>query len=692
VVSGPGTVNFDDDSLVDTVARFTEAGAHVLRLTADDSELSDFDEVTIVVDSCALLLVVADASSLTTGETARKTMLEGWGWTVSLISDHATQGEFDTAAATVNVAYISATIDGTILSTKLRDTTIGVVIEKMMLGFGICDNFQSKIRDEIDIIDNSHYITSPFDVGLLTYLSSLQPVTMINSPYAPGLNSLAEMLNTGSIWMPALAVIETGGGLSGGGTAAGRRVQLPWGDATFDFNALTADGLTIMKRAIEWAALKEGGCGESDSLCDGLAGYWKLDETSGTVASDSSGSGNQGTLNNMDPATDWVSGHLDGALDFDGVNDHIDISVMNPRDYDDFTISAWYRSTDTSVSDDEYIFYHNFNYEDEVVFGPTDDQPDSLRLGININNSWNAYYGTSDIVDQQWHHLVAVRGGGRVKLYVDGVKETDDPDSDSGQTVSINGNGPFIGNYPGLTEQVHGTLDEVRIYNRALTPTEIVALYALTVGSECGGGSPDNDPPTPDPMTWASPPAADGPNSITMTATTASDPSGVAYYFECTAGGGNDSGWQDSATYADTGLSPATSYTYRVKARDKSAGQNETGWSTEASATTQSNLIYVQDIAMGYRKHATKYWGQATVWIRSAGGANISGAIVSGDWSGAVSGTSMGTTGSDGKVMLESPEKKNGGTFTFTVTNVTKLGYIYDSGENVETSDSITAP
>jgi hypothetical protein len=95
---------------------------------------------------------------------------------------------------------------------------------------------------------------------------------------------------------------------------------------------------------------------------------------------------------------------------------------------------------------------------------------------------------------------------------------------------------------------------------------------------------------------------------------------------------------------------------------------------------------------MGYRKQGQNYYGQATVWIRSVNGANISGAIVSGDWSGAVSGTSMANTGSDGKVMLESSNKKNGGTFTFTVTNVTKLGFIYNSSLNVETSDSITAP
>ncbi|MHC4654164.1 MAG: hypothetical protein ACYS91_03990 [Planctomycetota bacterium] len=71
-----------------------------------------------------------------------------------------------------------------------------------------------------------------------------------------------------------------------------------------------------------------------------------------------------------------------------------------------------------------------------------------------------------------------------------------------------------------------------------------------------------------------------------MLATTASDDSGVEYYFTCTAGGGHDSGWQDSPAYEDTGLTPETSYTYTVKARDKSTNQNETQPSTEASATT----------------------------------------------------------------------------------------------------------
>ncbi|MHC4343295.1 MAG: Calx-beta domain-containing protein [Planctomycetota bacterium] len=105
----------------------------------------------------------------------------------------------------------------------------------------------------------------------------------------------------------------------------------------------------------------------------------------------------------------------------------------------------------------------------------------------------------------------------------------------------------------------------------------------LVLGSTTG---PDNDPPSPDPMTWATMPYGSSSTAVTMVATTATDVSGVEYYFECTAGAGSDSGWQDSTIYVDSGLQPETSYTYRVMARDKSANQNPTGWSTEETGTT----------------------------------------------------------------------------------------------------------
>ncbi len=98
----------------------------------------------------------------------------------------------------------------------------------------------------------------------------------------------------------------------------------------------------------------------------------------------------------------------------------------------------------------------------------------------------------------------------------------------------------------------------------------------------------DHTPPTPDPMTWRTAPYATSTTSVSMTATTADDISGVEYYFEETSGnpGGTDSGWQESPMYSDSGLATGQDYCYRVRARDKSPNQNATFWSTAECDTT----------------------------------------------------------------------------------------------------------
>ncbi|MHC4207582.1 MAG: lamin tail domain-containing protein, partial [Planctomycetota bacterium] len=111
------------------------------------------------------------------------------------------------------------------------------------------------------------------------------------------------------------------------------------------------------------------------------------------------------------------------------------------------------------------------------------------------------------------------------------------------------------------------------------------SIYATYIPS---GAMLDEDPPTPNPSEWAWPPSAVSHASITMTAATATDPSGVQYYFDETSGnpGGSDSDWQESTTYTDYGLSPETQYTYRVKSRDQSGVHNMGDFSNPASAAT----------------------------------------------------------------------------------------------------------
>ncbi|MBA7650355.1 hypothetical protein ES703_58158 [subsurface metagenome] len=112
---------------------------------------------------------------------------------------------------------------------------------------------------------------------------------------------------------------------------------------------------------------------------------------------------------------------------------------------------------------------------------------------------------------------------------------------------------------------------------------------------------PVTDPNAPNPYqsTWLAPPIPTSGTSILMVATTATDESGVEYYFENTAGGGSDSGWQGSPVYEDTGLTPFTLYTYRVRTRDRwnPPNQNYGFWSVEATATTPEGQPPVPDPA-----------------------------------------------------------------------------------------------
>jgi hypothetical protein len=97
-------------------------------------------------------------------------------------------------------------------------------------------------------------------------------------------------------------------------------------------------------------------------------------------------------------------------------------------------------------------------------------------------------------------------------------------------------------------------------------------------------------PPIPNPMTWATLPHASSAYSIAMIATTAisTESSGVEYFFENSSIAGHDSGWQDEPNYTDTGLNPNTTYSYKVKARNKT-NQLETDWSEIVSATTPTD-------------------------------------------------------------------------------------------------------
>ena len=209
-----------------------------------------------------VLLVVNNIDSPTPQELARQLLMESWGFTVNLIRASDPQLTFDAAVIDANIAYVPEGINESDLNTKLRDTLIGVVCEEANLGdeFGFAGGWTDGCvtSDDLRIVDNTHYITQGLTISPLIIFTSAQPVHMLVSPYAADLQTLGRNWDDDDeFWRRSLAVIEVGGALEGGGTAAGRRVRLPWGLAGFDIIELNKDGRNLMKRSIEWAANKE---------------------------------------------------------------------------------------------------------------------------------------------------------------------------------------------------------------------------------------------------------------------------------------------------------------------------------------------------------------------------------------------------------------------------------------------------
>jgi hypothetical protein len=106
---------------------------------------------------------------------------------------------------------------------------------------------------------------------------------------------------------------------------------------------------------------------------------------------------------------------------------------------------------------------------------------------------------------------------------------------------------------------------------------------------------------------------------------------------------------------------------------------------------TLANVVRVASISLNVINVPGAKKVQATVKITDPANNPISGATVKAQWSGLISGTPSGTTGSDGTVVFTSGKFKKSGTETFRVSNVAKSGYTYDAAQNVATQVSIAA-
>lgn len=201
----------------------------------------------------------------------------------------------------------------------------------------------------------------------------------------------------------------------------------------------------------------------------GLVGHWTFDDGKGAVARDASGRGNDGAVKG---GAKWTKGVIGGALEFDGRDDFV--AIPNEEAFDiagNVTVSAWIRVESFTKSwqaivtkGDRSWRLHRAGATRSVGFACTDLS----------RNEIGDLFGERNVADGHWRHVAGVLDKNKIAIYVDGAL---DASAESSPKITVNGYSVLIGaNDQSKGRLFKGLIDDVRIYDRALSVDEIRAL------------------------------------------------------------------------------------------------------------------------------------------------------------------------------------------------------------------------
>lgn len=204
---------------------------------------------------------------------------------------------------------------------------------------------------------------------------------------------------------------------------------------------------------------------------NGLIGWWKFNETSGTVAYDSSGNAKNGTVNNGI----WAGGKFSNALSFNGATTHVLLPASSLYDVQALTISAWTNAA--TYNQNALIFEKTTNGSYNTQYSCFISGNYIYFRTYNASAVGDDLYAGSPPFGPSWNNIVCMYDGVKKYIYLNGIERAS---ANYSQTLATNPAGiAAMGAVPIAAGYFYnGLMDDVRLYNRALSSSEIQQIYA----------------------------------------------------------------------------------------------------------------------------------------------------------------------------------------------------------------------
>ncbi len=209
----------------------------------------------------------------------------------------------------------------------------------------------------------------------------------------------------------------------------------------------------------------------------GLVGAWNFDETSGDSVLDASGKKHTGTLQGATRTT----GIYGRGLQFDGVDDWVTIADSASLDLTTgMTLEAWVKPEELGTTWRTILVKEQ---SDQLAYALYANTEAGKPSGHVFTSADNGVTGPDSLPAGAWSHVATTWDGTTSRLFVNGEEVASRPLSG---TAVVSGGALRIGGNAIWAEWFKGSIDEVRVYNRALTPAQLLADKDTPIGKGTG--------------------------------------------------------------------------------------------------------------------------------------------------------------------------------------------------------------